>query len=480
MAGTELEKSAPEGTDAGGWAAGLATAWTRARVVWASMQPAQRRWSITSTLLLFALTATILWYGLRTDWRILFAGLDSEDARQAGLTLTQAQIPFDVSGDGSTIRVPAPLLDKARLATASKGGIKSGRLGYELFDKPNWVGSEFDEQVNYQRALEGELEHTVGTLADVESARVHLVLQHESLFREEVRPAKASVVLKLRHSSLADGEADAVKNLVASAVDGLTADRVVLVDASGHALLGPKTAEAMRLSAEQDLAEKLLSTLEPVTGQGNVRASVTLDYDQSAIEQTDENYDPEKTATLSMQRTEQTTGGEPVAAGVAGAASNAPNAQSLPVYPKQTSPPESARSESGTYGVSKSVRHIVQAPGKVRRMTAAIVVNDRMVRAAGKTSPAIWQPWSLDQLRNLTTLAEAAIGFDETRGDVLTVQDLAFDANRPSPQAAFPARLVSAAERSPLLVRSSALIIGLIVVLIFGLRPALRLVREAV
>ncbi len=118
-------------------------------------------------------------------------------------------------------RVPAAQLDKARLVTAAKGGVKSGRLGFEIFDKPNWVGSEFDEQVNYQRALEGELEHTVGTLADIESARVHLVMPHDSLFRDQERPAKASVVIKLRHRSLADGEPEAIRNLVASAVDGL-------------------------------------------------------------------------------------------------------------------------------------------------------------------------------------------------------------------------------------------------------------------
>ncbi len=164
--------------------------------------------------------------------------------------------------------------------------MKSGRLGFEIFDKPNWVGSEFDEQVNYQRALEGELEHTVGTLSDVESARVHLVLPHDSLFRDEERPAKASVVLKLRHRSLADGEPEAIRNLVASAVDGLTPDHVVLVDAAGNLPLGPKTAEAMRLSAEQALEDKLVATLEPVTGAGNVRASVTLDYDATATEET--------------------------------------------------------------------------------------------------------------------------------------------------------------------------------------------------
>ena len=208
------------------------------------------------------------------------SNLDPDDARQTGQTLAQAQIPFEPTADGAGIRVPAAQLDKARLATAAKGGVKSGRLGFEIFDKPNWVGSEFDEQVNYQRALEGELEHTVGTLSDVESARVHLVLPHDSLFREQERPAKASVVLKLRHRSLADGEPEAIRNLVASAVDGLTPDRVVLVDAAGNLPLGPKTAEALRLTAEQALEEKLISTLEPVTGAGNVRASVTLDYDR--------------------------------------------------------------------------------------------------------------------------------------------------------------------------------------------------------
>ena len=248
------------------------------------------------------------WYGLRTDWRTLYAGLDPDDARQTGLTLTQAQIPFDVGSNGTAILVPAAQLDKARLATAAKGGVKSGRMGFELFDKPNWVGSEFDEQVNYQRALEGELEHTVGTLSDIESARVHLVLTHDSLFREEERPAKASVVLKLRHGSLAEGEADAIRNLVASAVDGLNPDRVVLVDASGRLPLGPRTPEALQLAAEQALEEKVVSTLEPITGAGNVRASVTLDYDQAATEETQETYDPNQTATLSMQRTEQSSG----------------------------------------------------------------------------------------------------------------------------------------------------------------------------
>src|SRR4051794_16235946 len=262
---TQLEKSAPA-TPGSGLASGLSTAWVRGRVWWASLQGGQRTWAVVSLVLLASLVGGILYLMLRPDWRTLYANLDGEDARQIGTVLTQAQIPFDVSADGAGIRVPAAQLDKARLATAAKGGVRSGRLGFEIFDKPNWVGSEFDEQVNYQRALEGELEHTVASLSDVESARVHLVMPHDSLFRDQDRPAKASVVLKLRHRSLADGEPDAIRNLVASAVDGLTPDRVVVVDAAGQAAMGARGAGGLPLSARQALGGKLGCSLLPGAG----------------------------------------------------------------------------------------------------------------------------------------------------------------------------------------------------------------------
>ena len=469
--GTQLEKS-PSASGTPGWAARLETIWTRGRVRWAAAQPAQRGWLVAGAALAGLLAGLMLWYGLRTDWRTLYADLDAEDARQTGQILAQAQIPYEV-GAGGGILVPAAQLDKARLATAARGGVKSGRLGFEIFDKPNWVGSEFDEQVNYQRALEGELEHTVGSLADVESARVHLVMPHDSLFREAERPAKGSVVLKLRHRALADGEPEAIRNLVASAVDGLTPDRVVLVDAAGHLPLGPRTADALRLSAEEALEQKLISTLEPVTGAGNVRASVTLDYNPAATEETQENYDPDQTVTLSMQRTEQSAGAQPVAAGVPGTASNAPNAQALPVYPPQTTPPQSAKTESGTYGASKTVRHMVESPGRVRRLTAAIVVNDRLAQAASRGKAAQWLPRSAEELHNLTALAQAAVGFEQGRGDLLTVQDLAFDENRARPAATLPAELLASAENSPVLVKYVALLAGLLVLVAFGVRPAL-------
>jgi flagellar M-ring protein FliF len=474
--GTQLQKSAqaipgqPQLTDR------LAGLWGRTRVRWAQMHPSQRGWTVVLILLLAGLVGGIFWYGMRPDWRILYADADPEDVRQAGQILSQAQIPFEPAANGAGILVPAAQLDKARLLTAAKG-MKSGRLGFELFDKPNWVGSEFDEQVNFQRALEGELEHTVGTLSDVQSARVHLVMSHDSLFREAERPAKASVVLKLRHRTLADGEPEAIRNLVASAVDGLAPERVVLVDAAGHLPLGPKTADALRLSAEQALEEKLISTLEPVTGAGNVRASVTLDYDPTATEETKESYDPDQTVTLSMQRTEQASGPQPVAAGVPGVASNAPNSQALPVYPAQTTAPQTAKSEAGTYAATKTMRHMIEAPGRVRRLTAAIVVNDRQAKLATKGQAAQWQPRSPEELRNLTALAQAAVGFDAARGDLLEVEDLAFEDNRAQPSASMPGQILATAEGSPILVKYAALLTGLLMVVAFGVRPALRHAR---
>lgn len=472
--GTQLEKTATPVVARASLGGSMGTLWTRVRVLWAGMQPRQRAWAMAGTGMLLGLVGFLFWYALRPDWRILYADLEPDDARQIAQDLTQAQIAFDIASSGGVIRVPAAQLDKARLATAAKGGARSGRLGFELFDKPNWVGSEFDEQVNFQRALEGELEHTVGSLADVSSARVHLVLAHDSLFRDQERPAKASVVLKLRHRTLADGEPDAIRNLVASAVDGLTPDHVVLVDAEGHVPLGPRTPDALRLTAEQALEEKIVATLEPVTGVGNVRASVTLDYDAAATEETAETYDPDQTVTLSMQRTEQSTGAQAVAAGVPGTASNAPNAQALPVYPHEATPPETAKSESSTYGVSKTVRHTTQEPGRIRRLTAAIVVNDRQVQPAAVHKPAVWQARTADELRTLTALATAAVGYDAQRGDVVTVQDLAFEDNHALVEDSKISRTLKDAEASPVLVKYGALLLGLLLVMGFGVRPALK------
>jgi flagellar M-ring protein FliF len=360
-------------TDAGnsssnlpGRAAGLARLTSARDFVgghWGALASGQKFRVLASSLAFVVIVGVLVWWAWRPNWRVLYSGLAPEDARVLGTALTAANLTYDVSPDGAILRVPAEELDKARLTTAGKAGGKSGRAGFELFDKPDWTGSDFDEKVNYQRALEGELEHTIDTLDDVQSARVHLVLPHDSLFTEQQRDAKASVVLRLKSERLSPEAAESIKNLVASAVDDLDPGRVVLMDADGHALLGSGSETNARAVYEQALEEHILETLEPVVGEGNVRATVNVDYDRSSRDEVDENYDPAAVVTLSMQRAEQISGAQPPAQGVPGTASNAPN-QQVPLFPAQKSETESSKQESGTYGASKKTKSIDRRYGQ--------------------------------------------------------------------------------------------------------------------
>jgi flagellar M-ring protein FliF len=468
----QLEKS----TEAVPLGARAKTLLGNATAAFGRLNPKQRSLGIVAAATTVALLIGVIWYATRTDWRTLYAGLDPEDTRQIAAQLTAAQIPYDVSPDGTTLRVASDKLDKARLATTAKGGPKSGRMGFELFDKPNWMGSEFDEKVNYQRALEGELEHTIGTLGDVQSARVHLVLPHDSLFSEQQRAAKASVVLKLKHRSLSEEQADSIRNLVSAAVDGLHPENVVMVDADGHVPLGPKNAQAETVAREQALTEKLVETLEPITGPGNVRASVNVEYSPDTADEVDETYDPNSSVTLSMQRSEQLSGPQSVQGGVPGTVSNAPNAQTsqLPLYPGQTTPPQSLKQETGTYGASKKVRHSIENAGKIHRITVAVLVNDKLIAPATLKKGPVWQRRSSDEIKNLTELAEAAVGFDSQRGDQVSVQNISFDENS---QFAPPSMIERVSRQiGPIQewLKYGTILIVVLLVIVLVARPALR------
>ena len=439
-----------------------------------TLDAARRNRLLAAVAMVLACFGGLMWYVSRPDWRTLYAGLDPDDARQVSQQLTTAAIEFDVSPDGSTVRVPAPNLDKARLATTAKGGPKSGRMGFELFDNPNWMGSEFDEKVNYQRALEGELEHTIATLASVQSARVHLVMPHDSLFSTDQREAKASVVLRLRHRTLSSDEAEAVGNLVASAVDGLRPENVVLVDAAGGGLLGRRGGDAALESREQEMAARLVETLEPAAGPGNVRASVNLEYDPNSADELDETWDPAQTATLSMQRNEQSSG-QPVASGIPGTASNAPNVKP-PLYPSQNGNPQNLKQESATYGVSKKTRHSTEAAGRVRRLTAAVLIN---YRRTGEGAQTHWQPRTPDEMKQLNDLAESSIGFNSSRGDQVTVAELAFDGDvAPADPTRVQRALITVAHGESLL-RYGTLLIVVVLFLLLVARPVVRALTSA-
>ena len=344
-------------------------------------------------------------------------------------------IPHQLSPDGATLLVPEDQLDASRIETATQGLPRGARLGFELFDTPNWAGTDFSEKVNYQRALEGELERTLGTLSDVEAVRVHLVMPQESLFTAEERVAKAAVIVKTRSGGLSERAQRAIPQLVASAVDRLLPENVTVVDAdSNQPLLAARVGSGGRdlNPADEAMAQTLVRTLEPVVGVEHVRASVHIEYDMSSSENTQETYDPKATAALTQERSdESSTAGAP--AGVPGTASNVPSASSnaaagaSSVPPGVTADQSTSHSEASTFAVSKTLHRSTEPPGRIRRIAAAVLVDDRVElgEAAGKPTVSRTKR-TVEEMKQIEDLARAALGISADRGDVLVVENIAF------------------------------------------------------
>ncbi|HTS36808.1 MAG TPA: flagellar basal-body MS-ring/collar protein FliF [Candidatus Solibacter sp.] len=356
----------------------------------------------------------------------LYSGLRADEAQTLAGRLAAKNIPHQVSPDGGSLLVPDDKLDAARLETAAAGLPRSARLGFELFDTPNWAGSDFTEKVNYQRALEGELERTLATLSEVEAVRVHLVLPQESLFTAEQHEAKAAVILKTRSGRLSDEAQRAIPQLVASAVDRLRPENVTVVDADSNTpLLHDRGGPGHAYGLDEELAKTLVHTLEPVVGADHVRASVHVEYDLGTSEDTQETYDPKTPATLTQEHSEESsTGAAPV--GVPGTATNVPTG-TPPASPTPAAEQSNSRSDATTFAISKSVRHSVEPAGRLRRIAAAVVVDDvvEIKDQAGKRSTTR-RKRTADEMKEIEQLARAAIGVDTQRGDVLAVENLSF------------------------------------------------------
>ncbi len=397
---------------------------------WASRDKRQRGFLLAGAAATVALLAVFAHLIAAPDLRPLMTGLDPADAQTLSAALTAKGIPNAISPDGHQVSVAPDKLDQARLAAASGAGHHSGRLGFEIFDKVSWGETEFDEKVNYQRALEGELERTIATLGSVKSARVHLVMATDSVFLDGGRSAKASVALKLRGPALTHEEIAAIQKLVAGAVDGLKPSDVAVIDADSGSSLGRSGEDGGDGEAEKRLEQRLIAILTPVVGADHIRASVNIDYDQGTTERSQEEYDPSVSAPLTVQRSEDQTSAGAGASGVPGTTSNVPQGKGgLPNVPNVPDDGgESTKTENSTFGVNKTVTHLVEPAGRVRRVTAALLVDDNIVRRPlpkGKFQD-VRMHRSPEELKQLQDLASSAIGLDTARGDVLTIEDMSF------------------------------------------------------
>lgn len=337
--------------------------------------------------------------------------------------------------------VPSHLVYETRLKLAQQGLPKGGTVGFELLDKEKFGLSQFNEQINYQRALEGELIRTIETLASVEHARVHLALPKASLFIRDQKPPSASVTLNVANGLLLDaGQINAITHMISSAIPGMNASHVTIVDQSGQ-LLTSHSGQAIQTSQlkyaheiEADYQRRILAILTPVVGTDNVRAQVTAQFDFTELEQTAERYQPNSTpenaAIRSRQSSQSEQGGKSAAGGVPGALSNQPPmpATALIETPesaseetrRQTTPYSQRNDETINYELDKTLTHTRKNSGTVTRLSVAVVVN-YLPNIQGESVELAPQ-----QLEQIKALVQEAMGYSDARGDTLNIVNTAF------------------------------------------------------
>jgi flagellar M-ring protein FliF len=377
------------------------------------------------------------------EYQTLYSELGPEEAAVVVEKLQAMNVPYRLGNSGRSVEAPSDRLNELRLQLASEGLPQAGKIGFEIFDQNNMGMTEFVERVSYKRALEGELVRTMLSLKEIGQARVHLVLPKESMFEEKAEPTKASVIVKLRSGkALSEPAVSGIVHLVSSAVEGLTPDNVTVVDSNGRLLSGTKgrgeealtgNQAELKIRTERELTAKVVNILEPVVGQGKVRADTSVMMDFSRAEQTEEKYDPQgviRSQQKNEERSEPSAPAAGTAAGVPGTKSNDANPPPVFIPTGRNGSTGSRQSETTNYELSKVVRRTLQPAGQITRVSVAVIVDDAVRTETGTDGVPVRRsaPRGPEDLKKLNDLVGAAIGIDPKRGDTLTVENIAFEA----------------------------------------------------
>ncbi|AHG22066.1 flagellar M-ring protein FliF [Chania multitudinisentens RB-25] len=426
---------------------------------WNRLRASRKIPLLIATSAAIAIVVALLLWAKSPDYRVLYSNLNDRDGGAIVTQLTQMNIPYRFTENGSALMIPAENVHETRLRLAQQGLPKGGAIGFELLDQEKFGISQFSEQINYQRALEGELSRTIESLGPVQRARVHLALPKPSLFVREQQAPSASVTLTLQAGRvLDDGQINAIVYMVASSVAGLPPGNVTVVDQAGR-LLTQSDGTGRDLNAaqlkyadevENRYQQRIETILAPLVGSANVRAQVTAQIDFATREQTDEQYQPNQAPEQSAVRSRQSSqseqiGGQPIGGqpigGVPGALSNQPSAPvSAPIEtPKpnnanaatpptaraantnNSTPQNTRRDDTTNYEVDRTIRHTQQKAGAVERLSVAVVVNTLGTDQEGK--PLLMNK---EQLAQLESLVREAMGYSKTRGDTLNVVNAPF------------------------------------------------------
>ena len=399
---------------------------------------------------LIGIVVALLIWNSQGDYKVLYANLSDKDGGAIIAQLSQMNIPYRHSDGGAAILVPAAKVHDARLKLASAGLPKASVGGFEMMDSARFGQTQFQERLTFQRGLEGELSRSIGSLAAVESARVHLALPNQNgFFREQQKPS-ASVVLSLHAGRTLDrGQVAGIVHLVSSSVPEMSPKAVSVLDQTGALISSPPDVgqqaglDAQQLQyvaqVEQGYSKRIFELLEPVVGRENLRANVTADIDFAQIESTEEAFKPNQgasaPATVRSQQTTEQSGSNPAqATGVPGATSNQPplpaaapiNGAAAPLQTAQAggASGNSRREAVTNFEVDKTVRVTRNATGNIKRLNAAVVVNNRSVTdPKGKVTQV---PLAPEEIEKLTALVQESIGFSKDRGDSVRVINAPF------------------------------------------------------
>jgi flagellar M-ring protein FliF len=358
-------------------------------------------------------TAVLIWvfsyWATRPEWVALMPGMPLETVGEVSARLDEAKIAYRLERGGSELRVAETDLARARVMLAQAGIPRQGRPGFELFDQPSWGMTDFTQRINYRRALEGELERTIGQMRGIESAQVHLAIQETSVFRRSDRSAEASVFLKLRPGLRPNAElVEAITFLVSGSVDGLTSEKVTVLDDGGRILSaalesglasGMTTRQlALQREVEGYLESKAEDLVGEVVGPGNVRVRISAVLNFDRVDRTTQTVDPDQQVALREERSQ--------------------------ITPTEGSTGAASTIENTSYEVTRTVERFTGGQGSLRRLTVAVLVNDPLVGAGAEQHSA---PRSADELRRVELLVRNAVGIDLTRGDEISVVGVPFD-----------------------------------------------------
>ncbi|MEH5617308.1 flagellar basal-body MS-ring/collar protein FliF [Enterobacter cloacae] len=396
----------------------------------------------------------LMFWAKEPDYRVLFSNISDEEGGAIVAQLSQLNVPYRIDTPGGVIMVPASQVHEVRMKLAQQGLPKGGSVGFELLDQEKFGVSQFTEQVNYQRALEGELARTIENLGPIQSARVHLATPKPSMFvREQKKPTASVTVNLLQGRTLDDSQVVAITHLISSAVTGLAAESVTIVDQRGNLLTqsglrGLQTAHLKYTNEiESDYQQRIQRILAPLVGDENIRAQVTAQMDFTEQEQTLEQYqpnsDPEKMAIRSRQASLSEQGNRRGASGVPGALSNTPPAPATAPLTQPLNTPEDDKKEKTTgssasretaqpynnrsdettnFEVDRTLTHTKSNAGRIQRLSVAVVINHLPQGEEGKPGPI-----GEAELARINALVKEAIGYNAARGDSVNILNSAFN-----------------------------------------------------